>query len=273
MKQQLHLSHRRAGLTMIELMTALSLFVLIFGALMLALNSATRLWQSGTQQHEEPLVQHALDLMVDDLHQALGDYPTAFTNLSHSNFAFLLQNIETNLNVDTPLTLLAFARYAAPRTRDPDLNSGTRIGLDAVFYTYYHNALFRHIVPLHVDYTHPEELSAIIGGNRDALENPGTHEELLAERYDGSFTTSTLLARRVVPTLIAHFPEAVDNCETNLLPHALDIALHHFSEVDWQKFLPLALDDSPQAVHQKQQLGVLLTRRIALPQSVGGRLP
>jgi len=86
---------RQAGLTVLELVSALSLFVIILGMLFIAVNGASDIWShSGTQNKGQQNIRRVLEKLGDDLACAMGqpmtdtsdkpwfviDYPTARTN-------------------------------------------------------------------------------------------------------------------------------------------------------------------------------------------------
>ena len=68
------LGGRNNGYTLIELVAALSLFVVILGVLMTILNSATDLWSASRSQKKDLSAALAItDLIADDLYQAVTD--------------------------------------------------------------------------------------------------------------------------------------------------------------------------------------------------------
>jgi type II secretory pathway component PulJ len=86
---------RRAGLTVLELVSALALFVIILGMLFVALNGATDIWSHDAAQSKGlQAMRRVQELMADDLTCAVGaprtdesdkpwfiiDYPAARTN-------------------------------------------------------------------------------------------------------------------------------------------------------------------------------------------------
>lgn len=68
---------RRSGLTVLELVSALSLFVIILGMLMIAVNGATDIWShSASKSAGQTHARRALELMADDLACAIGQRPS-----------------------------------------------------------------------------------------------------------------------------------------------------------------------------------------------------
>ena len=64
----------RRGLTVIELVSALALFVLVLGTLLIALNTATDLWTSSSSKNRAQLqARRALDLIATDLCAAVAE--------------------------------------------------------------------------------------------------------------------------------------------------------------------------------------------------------
>lgn len=67
-RPSLSVGRSRSGLTALELVCALSLFVIVFGTLLIALNSATNTWTYSTDKNRDLIkARNALDLMASDL--------------------------------------------------------------------------------------------------------------------------------------------------------------------------------------------------------------
>jgi hypothetical protein len=276
---------RNNGYTLIELVAALSLFVVILGVLMTILNSATDLWSASRNQKKEPTAAFAItDLIADDLYQAVTDISET-NDLYHSFYVF--SPAITNTLSDTVPTVtihLAFLRPASPHTRIPaGLKSGTRTSLDMVFYTSYEFALFRHVIPVTIDFSQTVTYgvarahSFISGASSSIVNNPDLHRDLLDPAAPPPETTSSLLVERVVPTFLAHYRDdpdpKPDNVQSDLLPHYLDFSLHLFDAEDWATYQSIRNDSSDAAELKRSLLGTLVSRRITLPQAGGSRLP
>ncbi len=307
------LGGRNNGYTLIELVAALSLFVVILGVLMTILNTATDLWSASRNQKKEPTAAFAItDLIADDLYQAVADnsVPNNSTANAPEYPSFILETPPINATLNDVVVLLAFARRSSSRVPDPDTAGATdtRFSLDAVFYTYYLNALFRHVIPLYNDFNDPEPLGTLLHELLDSIRNAGTHDDIIEALQDPTKSSDvkwqyTLLAERVLPSLNATIPEGFVRKEdpgfphmvegsdkrpignnmklhpiygrltTDVLPDQIDVALHLFDEQDWAKYELLRDQDTKDARYQIKTLGTLVSRRITLPQAGGSRLP
>ena len=261
---------RRAnGFTMIELVSAMALLVIILGILLTALNTATNLWSnSRAQRRELPAAQHITDLIADDLTQAVtvgvtNDYPI-----------FVLETPQTNPANSTVYVVLALLRPAPPHSPVPV--SSERRSLDAVFYTYYNDTLFRHAIPLRTaGFDDPKSLGEIMHDYRTDDMTPATHNTLLTYHQDPTAATVPnvnwqwqVLAERVdTPALLATLPHAfirpdykapyensdpsqlphiapdlylpplsVSKLYTDVLPDQVDIRIRLFDAADWADF-------------------------------------
>jgi len=158
-------------MTMIELVASLALFVVILGMLMTVLDSATDMWSASRSQKKEQAAALAItDLIADDLYQAVSvntnDYPV-----------FILESLPDMPDKPDPnkvYTILGFVRHASVHSPVP--LSETRRSIDAVFYTYYDNALLRHVFPI---VTSGFNTSESIGKLVDVHKN-----ELTEEKHD-----------------------------------------------------------------------------------------
>ena len=304
---------RNNAFTLIELVAALSLFVVILGILMTVLNSATEMWSASRSQKKEQTAALAItDLIADDLYQAVADnsVPNNSTANAPEYPSFILETPPINATLNDVVVLLAFARRSSSRVPDPDTAGATdtRFSLDAVFYTYYLNALFRHVIPLYNDFNDPEPLGTLLHELLDSIRNAGTHDDIIEALQDPTKSSDvkwqyTLLAERVLPSLNATIPEGFVRKEdpgfphmvegsdkrpignnmklhpiygrltTDVLPDQIDVALHLFDEQDWAKYELLRDQDTKDARYQIKTLGTLVSRRITLPQAGGSRLP
>ncbi|MDX9868520.1 MAG: hypothetical protein RBT78_11395 [Kiritimatiellia bacterium] len=271
----------RSGYTLIELVASLALFVMILGMLMTVLNSATDMWSGSRGQKREQTVAAAItDLIADDLYQAVSDISESAD--LYKSF-YLYSPDPTNTHPDTVTILLAFLRPASPRTRIPaGLGSGTRTSLDAVFYTAYSHALFRHAIPVTLDFAQavtngvalPHEF---LTETMPLVNDPSLHQKLLDPSATPPATSSSLLAERILPTFLAHYLDdpdpKPDDVQSDLPPQYLDLSLHLFSAEEWGTYQSGFNDSSPSALLKRAHLGTLVSRRITLPQAGGSRLP
>jgi len=135
---------RRSGLTAIELVSALALFVIILGMLLITINGATDTWALSTSKNAgQSHVRRIVDMLADDLTSAVGerptdddvkpwfiiDYPASRTNQCGVYFVKALSPAETSAkasgNAMRSLQLVAYvlatetnllSRYTAPVT-------------------------------------------------------------------------------------------------------------------------------------------------------------
>ena len=300
----------KAGMTMIELVAALALFVIILGVLFTIMNTATSLWSSSrSQQREETTGRNILDLLTDDLQQAVTDSgePT-ISGSDETKPTFILATPTADILPTEATIILGFARHASPRT--PAVGS-YRLSLDAVFYTLYKNALFRHTIPLFTSFSHPETepLGKLLDAAlRDSVDDKTktVYDNILAEQdlpvpaddptVKGNYV---LLAKRVKPVILATLPEEYvrkndntykmiqiayqtatglwmppqyDRLTADVLPDQLDISLHLFDKEDWSNYPPDS-DSSVEANLKRKQLGMFFAKRITFPSKGGSRLP
>jgi len=272
----------RSGYTLIELVASLALFVMILGMLMTVLNSATDMWSGSRGQKREQTVAAAItDLIADDLYQAVSDISES-GDLYKKSFYLFSPDI-TNTKPDTVTIHLAILRPASPRTRIPsDLASKTRTSLDAVFYTSYAFALFRHVIPVTIDFKQaltngialPHDF---ITENMRFVNDPLLHKNLRTYASTTPDTTSSLLAEWILPTFLGYYHDdpdpKPDEIQFDLLPHYLDLSLHLFSAEEWADYWSIFGDNSDTAKLKRPHLGTLISRRITLPQAGGSRLP
>lgn len=292
-------------MTMIELVAALALFVIILGSLLTIMNTATSLWSSSrSQQREQTAGLNALDLLADDLQQAVTD-SGAFSNTFADVKPTFILDARTNQPADVVQIVLQFARYAKPQT--PPL-SGVPMSIDAVFYTFVDNALFRHVIPLSYDFENAKPLGELLDDQRKNVDNKALHVKILAYLKDPSKNAEptekwsyTLLAERIdLLNLAATLPEAYarklpddshqvsqallnaagipqnpiyDCLKTDVLPDQIDIALRLHNEESWATLHRLENNMSEVANRQRLTLGFLFSKRITFPAQGGSRLP
>ena len=272
---------RNNAFTLIELVAALSLFVVILGILMTVLNSATDLWSASRSQKKEQTAALAItDLIADDLYQTVTDISET-GDLYHS---FYLFSPDITNTLDNAVTIhLALLRPASPRTLIPsDLASKTRMSLDAVFYTSYEFALFRHVIPVTIDFDQTvtngvARPHSFITEAMSFVNDTTLHQNLLDHTSTLPDTTSSLLAERTLPTFMAHYRDdpdpKPDDVQSDLPPHYLDLSLHLFNAEDWADYRSIFKSTSDTDKLKLPHLGTLVSRRITLPQAGGSRLP
>jgi len=280
-------------MTMIELVAALALFVVILGSLLTVMDTATSLWSSSrSQQREQTTAENIAALVFDDLYEAVADNGVPTNSASAPvQPTFILSSPPSNDAPNQVVTVLAFARHASPRTYSEG-NNARRLSLDAVFYTFYNNALFRHVIPLsYTSFDDPETLGELLENQRANVEKPALHDTilaavknptaevlaswsclLLAERVELGLL-ATLPGNHVLNTSYSQEPVTLSELETAILPDRLDLAFCVYNEEDWATCQSLKNDTSDDATRRKQHLGVLYSKRISFPAKGGSRLP
>jgi len=282
-------------MTMIELVAALALFVLILGTLLTVMDTVTSLWSSSrSQQTEQTKAENIADIIADDLYEAVTDngVPTNSASVKIKP-TFILSTPPTNSSPSdvTVTVVLGFARHASPRTYSEG-GTANRISLDAVFYTYYKNALFRHAIPLsYISFDNPETLGDLLDNQLQKIKNAELHDKILASIQNPATEVPAawsylLLAERIETEWVATLPKtyienASDGSETVssgeieafALPDKLAMAVRIYSEADWAAYQSLKNDNSDEAALKKRRLGSFYSKLISFPAKGGSRLP
>lgn len=282
----------RSGMTMVELVAALALFVIILGSLLTVLDSATNLWSASRSQQREQLVADTVaGILAADLCEAVTDNGTP-TNSTAVKPTFYLQTPASNAAPGEVTIVLGFVRTASPRTLATGIDGSLRLSLDAVFYTVYDNALFRHVLPLAytASFAEPEPLGELLNATRQAVDNSASlHSDLLAANRDPSHSVSaewtcSLLAERVelgvTATLPASYADVSSGSESAtvtalkafVLPDSIDLAFCLYSEEDWSAYQQIRNDTSDAALRKKRLLGLLGSKKFTFPTKGGSRL-
>ncbi|MDD2600340.1 MAG: hypothetical protein PHO37_14125 [Kiritimatiellae bacterium] len=284
-----------SGLTMIELVSALTLFILIMGALTMALNKATALWStSHTSQPEQEQANLILNLMADDLRLAVTDNGTLPGSTNEPPPTFLC---DTTTNQAAGVTvILQFIKHRTKQsTFDATLDDPP--ALDAVFYTFFQDqesaGLFRYVIPLrYSDLNHPEHIGKLLEDLRPQVEN-------LAEP-PASWEYSLLSDKLAPPLIVVGIPSSYvrknkfnpvtapadarlalqavpeyNQVATAVLPDYIDISLRIFSDMEWDKYNRLAHSSMDDEAFRSAQahLGIFASRRITFKTMRGTRLP
>lgn len=301
-----------SGLTMIELVSAMTLFILIMGALTMALNKATTLWNtSHTSQPEQEQANLLLNLMENDLQLAVTDNGPLPGSTNSPPPTFLCDTT-TNQTADVKIILqfIKFRIKPSPFDDTPDAPPS----LDAVFYVFAQDALFRHVIPLkYTDPNKPEHIGVLleetVDVHQNVLKNAEFHRQLLSylKKPLGGGPEPTveweysLLADKVLqPLIIAGIPDQYINksrsnlisaptnaqqplqsineynqVEASVLPDYLDISIRIFNEPDWNKYLRLfdsSMDDATFS-NAQAHLGTSASSCITFKTVRGTRLP
>ena len=285
---------RCSGLTLIELITALALFVLVFALLMTVLRFASHLWvPDQSDQQLQACGDTVMDILANDYYQAIADRGVIPLSGKTNEPTFVLDCNTNTLStaVEDARVVLYFARHASSKmlTDDP-----LRTSLDAVYYVLYRNCLSRHVYP--VVHAAWENNTQTLGdflleghdfllGEIDTIYNTfetgigastlvGSHS-LLAERCEFAAVAAlppTMLKEVLVTdeTLVV-----LDQCEAYAVPDFLDVALMLYSEADW-KALNTLLDNGGASTDDERMklefLGKPFSKRIVYPAKGGARL-
>ena len=234
---------------MVELVSAVTFFIVILGALTMALNKTTEIWSpKHTNQDEKIVARIVLDLLEQDLSYAVTDNGVPFDTSTSTNAPptfFAASSIDANqLNL-----LLAFVKHSsinAPHDPAP--------ALDAVFYTYYQGALFRRTLPLdYADIDDPQHIGDLLEARReDVLGELELHDNMINFVIDpfnkpepsvalGEF--SLLAARVEIVDIAVEVPDIYRILSTehtvhaSVLPDQLYFAIKLYNDQDWPKFV------------------------------------
>lgn len=271
------LTHKRRGMTMIELIAALALFGVILVSLMTVLDTATNLWSpTRTQLHEQNLGDAILDILAGDLYQAVTDRGVSRQGTATNAPAFILSCDMDAVLTGAPQIIMQFARHASTRFAVRPLLT-PRLSLDAVFYTYATNCLTRHVLPLDCDPENPAALGDLLDLKRIEVENliqggtqtatPGSQQSLLAERCIITGLTAELPIDRSRPG-----SNPGQRLEADVLPDHLDLAFTLYNTEDWKTLHTLESDTSETAERKREILGKRFSKRITFPSKGGSGL-
>ena len=300
----------RNGMTMVELVSALMIFIFILGTLTMALNRVTGLWSSSsTGQYEQEKGDLILALLADDLSQAITDNAPLLTTGTAPPPTFLCDGPNPDDSDDRAdndfRVLLQLIRHPPHRRVIKDIAPPA---LEAIVYTYYENTLVRHAVPLeYEDPKNPEHIGELLEltATPSLTDLEKLHAELLDFTMDPTEPHPTadweysLLAERIdLPIILAGIAEDyVDayahelyndsailssglrtlpeyyEMESAVLPDYLFVALRIYSETDWEERRRLADSTDPDLVERKAPyLGKVFSRRYSFPSMKGTRL-
>lgn len=306
----MNISSSKRGMTMIELVSALMLFILILGGLTMALNKTTTLWSSShTKQTEQEKAELILTMLTDDLRQVVSDNGKLSDPNSELKATFIC-DASTNQTSGVK-TLLQFVRLSS-NNRSISPASEKPPFLDAIFYTFYRNMLFRHVVPL--QYTSdpsdprnpPEPIGTLLEQEYNLTCTEKIHDEIIkylddprnvsAPTTSGAFSrlateiaqpiilagissahvtadTPSPLFREQRDSLSITTPAIYNEFKTTVLPDYLDVQIRIFNKNDWNTYLNLS-NATPEEFERKEPyLGTFKSTRIFFPTTRGARLP
>lgn len=248
---------RRSGLTVLELVSALALFVIVLGTLMIALNSATDIWARNTSKtRATQKARQALDRLATDLASAV-----AQSTVSHESSAPTASEepffIAENRN-DKQIALY-FVRQLSPA----EVSGDGAISLEAVSYSWTTNGLSRYVRPL------ATSLEGVI--------EPPVSDQLVKFKRDVENITvvSNLLAASIVqfmPLVYQPLSSKVTTPETQPL-EPLNKEVSKIELADLPDFIDVILASVEPQDSSASGTTNYLTRRITLPAAQASRLP
>lgn len=256
----------RAGLTVIELVSALALFVIILGALLVALDAATDIWSLSASKNRTQLkARMALEQIVADLTSAVaepqlrpdGSQPPTATNPSNAEEPLFIVD-----NTSADEIGLFFVRQRSPS----DMSSGEALSLELVAYSFSWtatNGLAR--------YTRPVSAPA------NGLMNRTLSEQLrdFKDDIDGLAVATNFLAPFVVDFRpLVYQPLKPTTSTTDEQPPAPLSPVDNIQLADLPDFVDLHIGfvDGDSLASGNGQTNYF-TRRIILPAAQASRLP
>lgn len=241
------------GMTMIELVAALSIFAIIALVLFTMLNTSTHLWSAPSSTRKQAAeAEGFLDLLASDLEQAVADGGDI------TNPVFYAWALPLSANAEASHPFIGFVRPALPY--GPPSSGTGRFSLDCVTYTFSTGCLSRTVTSL------PFQEDGGTVGQR--IRN--------VKLTDPSTVTSLLVKHAVIsePSYVFDSHGTINGpFSTNVLPLAVNVVVIAFRDEDWPTYLSLANANSDEATLKKKSLGVSRSRVIHLPAYAGGALP
>ena len=249
--------NRRAGLTVLELVSALALFIIILGTLLVALNSATDTWTRSANRNRSQLkVRQALDLIATDLACAVAPQSQRSRISSGASATpgtaqeplFIAEAKNTQIG-------LYFVRLLSPA----ELTDSKQLSLELVAYSLTTNGLSRYTQPVS---EYPPELSDQLVFFKNGVTSLLTPSNVLSS---ATVQFEPRLYQPLRNTKVTTATQPVDpidpvNSAINLadLPDFVDILVAYIDKEDWA-------NSSGRTNY--------LTRRITLPAAQASRLP
>ncbi len=248
-------NHLRSGISVLELVSSMALFIIVLGTLMVAINTATDIWtRSADRNRAQQKVRLALDQIVNDLTSAI-DPPIARSSSTPgpSQPLFIADANSTQIS-------LSFIKALSP----VELKNTTQVSLQLVAYCWNapSNSLSR--------YTRP------VATNPQSATPPDLRQQL--DSFNTA-VTGTASPSNVLSSAIVHFeplfyqplndPAApIDSTQAPVslnpnilkgLPDFIDILVGFVSQEDW----------TPSGYSATNYM----TRRVTLPSAQASRLP
>ena len=258
-------SNRRAGLTVLELVSALALFIIILGTLLIALNSATDIWtRSANKNRDMQKVRQALDMIATDLTCAVAPRslnsgstpPPSSTSATDPEPLFRVSTKGNLSNVDQ--IGLYFIKMLSPT----DMTDPKQLSMEFVAYSLTTNGLSRYTRPVQAETmrTDPPDLNNQLELFENTVTAIPTPSNILSSAivefaplvYQPLRNSSTTASQAPVYYLPVNSVRLAD------LPDFLDILIAYVDKNDWA--------NSTSKTNY-------MTRRITLPAAQASRLP
>ncbi len=254
---------RRAGLTVLELVSALALFVIVLGTLMVALNSATDIWSHNTSKARvRHSVRNALDLLATDLAGAVAQVPAAqipapaagTESSGPADEPFFIAENKANEQIS-----LCFVRQRSPL----EIREDRAISLELVAYRWTTNGLSRHTQP-------------VVSPQHDLIQPPVSEQlSKFANAVADLPPGSNVIAAAVVSFVpLVYQPGRTAQLASETQPlEPLNPAGERVVIADLPDFIDVHLACADRTAASAAAVTNYLTRRITLPAAQASRLP
>ena len=259
-----HRTHRRSGLTVLELVSALALFIIILGTLLVALNSATDLWtRSANKNRDLQKVRQALDLLATDLTCAVAPPSQKWANADLPSST--LGTAQHPLFIaEGNATLVGL--YFIKTLSSSELSVTKQLSMELVAYCWTTNGLSRYTFPVLAETppTSEPDLSLQLSNFRN-YRIPATPSNILSSAISGFaplLYQPLKISTATIDTEPAHIgkndPSVFTNVRLADLPDFVDVLVAYVDRTDWAN---------------SSSTTNYLTRRITLPAAQASRLP
>ena len=256
---------RRSGLTVLELVSSLALFIIILGALLVALNSATDIWtRSANKNRDQQKVRQALDLIATDLACAVAPRPpdakdtspASSTSATDPEPLFQVSTKGTQAQVDQ--IGLYFIKTISPM----ELTDAKQLSLEFIAYSLTTNGLSRYSRPVQSETprTTPPDLNNQLDIFENAVKEIQTPTNILSSAIV-EFAPLVYQPLRNSPSTASQAPvfySPVNSISLADLPDFVDVLIAYVDKNDWA--------NSTSRTNY-------MTRRITLPTAQASRLP
>ena len=246
-------STSRTGLTVLELVAALALFVIILGTLLIALNSATDTWKrSADKSRDQQKVRQALDMMATDLACAVTE------NMTNQPLFVASYPVDDRY-------ALYFVKVLSPG----EVTSNSQLALELISYALTTNGLSRYTQPVLANTSRgtPPDIVTQLNRFRNAVDSITIPSNILSSSI--VFFLPHLYRMQDAINNTAYGKQPPDppqptlnnigtDIELNDLPDFVDIRIEYVYPDDWANGYCITN---------------YMTRRITLPAAQASRLP